>query len=187
MSREPIVRGGHSTAALPCSRRRWLSFTLGVAAVPLLPAHLWAQPQAVEPWLIVEGETDDGKRLVGRILDRAPAADELRRMSRLVRVTAAYGGEDKGMPSDTELEALRRLEDALCLALEEGHRSKLVMAEAGDGIRLWLIYVDDTVDIAAAMRKASSNNERVFIFSTIDDAGWTVHQGKRNRVERRRL
>lgn len=88
------------------------------------------------------------------------------------------------MPTETELEALRRLEDELCLALEEGQRSKLVTAEVGDGVRLWLIYVDDTVDIEAAMRKASSKSERVFMFSTLEDAGWTIHQGKRTQVER---
>jgi hypothetical protein len=168
------------------SRRRWLAFAFGVGATLMRPAQPWAQRLAVEPWLIVEGETDGGKRVVGRILDREPGDDELRCMSRLLRVTVDYGGEDRGMPTETELEALRRLEDELCLALEEGQRSKLVMAEVGDGVRLWLIYVDDTVDIEAAMRKASSKSERVFMFSTLEDAGWTIHQGKRTQVERPR-
>lgn len=168
------------------SRRRWLAFAFGVGATLMRPAQPWAQPLAVEPWLIVEGETDGGKRVVGRILDREPGDDELRCMSRLLRVTVDYGGEDRGMLTETELEALRRLEDELCLALEEGQRSKLVMAEVGDGVRLWLIYVDDTVDVEAAMRTASSRSELMFTFSTVLDVGWATHLRKRAQVEPRR-
>lgn len=164
------------------SRRLWnLSAGILLATVAAAaPAN--GQGQARDPWVVVES-TSTERPFIAKILNRDPVSSERVAHTRLLRITWSYSPAANGLPREPDLRRIALLEDGLSEALGEGLRSKLVMSETGDGGRLWLFYVSDSINIEAAIRQVSQQLQAHLFFSTVNDPAWSHLRDVRARVK----
>lgn len=107
-----------------------------------------------DAWNIAEGMSQ-GKPSLIRYRPSLKASLGDARYAKILSVAWSYEETNSsGMPSDSQTEEMRGLEDSLQSCLDDDRAAVLAFVRTGSGIRTWYYYVSDVSKVASKINEA---------------------------------
>jgi Family of unknown function (DUF695). len=135
-----------------------------------------------ERWKASEGALENGLPFTLRFREDLPGESVMKRLSTLMVVSWTFDSpDDRGMPSEEELDRMERFEALTDEHLVERGVARLMTVFTGDGVREWQFYTADP-EIFMEKLNAALKNEPVMPLDieAFDDENWDGYKDYTN-------
>jgi hypothetical protein len=131
-----------------------------------------------DQWAILEAE-EDGLPLLFRFRGNIPVADTTA-FPFLISILWTYDGKrNEGMPDDSTLAMMDRVEDALD-SIDDSGEAFLMVAVTGNNRREWIWYTNDRARYMALVNKVLPRQQKFPLdFATSEDPSWQTYRSIR--------